>query len=115
MHRTPAIDDFLSLGRDDKSIVIGAKGFDAYPACEVTPPLSAGSVLVSRVRSPRSADVGGVPMGWVRGPVPATRHRAPRSLMEPSRGGCEADSSLVVPRTHPMGPSPTSLRPSANF
>jgi hypothetical protein len=54
-------------------------------------------------------------MGWVRGPVPAARHRAPRSLMEPSRGGGEADSSLVVPRTHPMGPSPTSLRRSSSF
>jgi hypothetical protein len=29
--------------------------------------------------------------------------------------GCGADSSLVVPRTHPMGTSPTSLRQSANF
>jgi len=33
--------------------------------------------------------------------------------MEPSRGGC--DASLVVPRTHPLGTSPTSLRRSANF
>jgi hypothetical protein len=80
MHRTPAIDDFLSLGRDDKSIVIGAKGFDGR--------------RVSSVRGYTSS------VGRIGPGVPSQK---------------PAQCRRGLPRTHPMGTSPTSLRRSANF
>jgi hypothetical protein len=49
-------------------------------------------------------------MGWgLWDPFPSTRHRALPSLMEPSLGGLEAASSLVVATS----PTPCSAVPGA--
>ncbi len=58
----------------------------------------------------RVAAGGGVGAGWgAWDPFPTARHRAPSSLMEPSRGGSEADSYLVV-ATHPTPRPPRPRR-----
>jgi hypothetical protein len=63
--------------------------------------------------SRRAVRLGRAGVWWgCLGPVPVTRYRAPPSLVEPSQGGFEAISRLVVarhPHHAPARPSRTAL------